>query len=354
MSTAEPRIARPRRAPQASAPLPVRRSTPSALLRSLFLLVGLASLFVGSLGCQTFSHAQAESEYSPSEGILEIVAVLRRHIPDDTYHFPTAVDFSGRNVYRASLLRLEAIERADSDAFRSGYLDTVVAFSKARSLERLRAYDLAAQYYEYCGRLPGALQSDALESLSIVSRIDEALAIGIDLSDPMADAGLIPLPLDPLAVRVELDQRLARLSLILEDVRETHYRWVVQEEIERTDIVRAIYFTKMRAVIDDGSLIALHELQRVVSRHGNSKNRLRHLLRLADYYVELSREYLVAVPPESLNFDPARFREMSDAAIQLYEVVASHDGYPEKLEATRSLEAFLALTLTIDADRFDS
>jgi len=67
----------------------------------------------------------------------------------------------------------------------------------------------------------------------------------------------------------------------------------------------------------------------------------------------LSREYLAAVPPESLGFDPARFRELVDAAIRLFELVASHDGRPEKLEAARSLEAFLALTLSVDADRFD-
>jgi hypothetical protein len=325
----------------------------SSASRVAVVLISLLSVF-GSLGCQTFSRKQAEAEYSPSEGILEIVAVLRRHIPDDTYRFPPAVDFSGRNVYRASLLRLENIERADSDAVRSGYLDSVLTFAKARSLERLRAYSLAAQQYQECARHPGELREIALESFSIVTRIQNAVAIGIDLTDPLADTGLVPLPLDPVLVRLGLDDRLARLSAILEDVRDTHYRWVVQEEIERADVIRAIYFSKMRAVLEDGSLVALQELQRVASRHGSSKNRLRHLLRLADYYVRLSREYLAAIPPESLGFDPARFRELSDAAIQLYELVASHDGRPEKLEATRSLEAFLALTLTIDADRFDS
>lgn len=320
------------------------------ILPSLFLVF----LLLGNYGCKSFSRKQAEAEYSPSEGILEIVAVLRRHIPDDTYHFPPAVDFSGRNVYRASLLRLENIERADSDAVRSGYLDTVLNFSKARSLERLRAYDLAAQHYQECARHPSELQEIALESAVIVTRIDEALELGIDMLDPLAEAGRAPLPLDPDFVRLTLDERLARLSTILEDVRDSHYQWIVQEEIERADVVRAEYFSKMRGVLDDGSLVALQELQRVATRHGASKNRLRHLLRLADYYVRLSREYLMAIPPESLGFDPARFREISDAAIQLYELVASHDGRPEKLEATRSLEAFLALTLRVDADRFDS
>ena len=119
-------------------------------------------------------------------------------------------------------------------------------------------------------------------------------------------------------------------------------------------MIRAAYFERMRGVLEDGSLVALQEHQRVVMRHGASKNRLRHILNLADYYVTLCREYLAAVPAESLDFDPARFRELSDAAIQLFELVASHDGRPEKLEATRSLEAFLALTLSIDSDRFDS
>lgn len=305
-------------------------------------------------GCQTFSRKQAEAEYAPSEGILEIVAVLRRHVPDDTYRFPPAVDYTGRNVYRASLLRLENLERAESDAVRSGYLDAVLLFAKARALERLRAYDLAAQHYQECARLPGDLRDPALEGAAIAARIARALTVGIDLEDPLSEASLTPLPLDADGVRVALDERLARLSAALDDVRDSHFRWIVQEEIERTDVIRAVYFEKMRAVLPDGSLLALQELQRVVQRHGASKNRLRHILRLADYYVRLSREYLTAVPPESLEFDPARFRELSDAAIQLFELVASHDGRPEKLEATRSLEAFLALTLTIDADRFDS
>ena len=154
-------------------------------------------------------------------------------------------------------------------------------------------------------------------------------------------------------MRIDLDERIARLSSLLEEVRDSHYRWIVQEEIERADWIRAQYSIATRAVVEDGTLFALQELQRVVTRHGASKNRLRHLLRLADFYETLSREYLAAVPAESLEFDPARFSELVDAAIRLFELVASHDGRPEKLEATRSLEAFLALTLSVDADRFD-
>jgi hypothetical protein len=319
----------------------------------LALLFAIPTLFVASQGCSSFSAKQAEAQYSPTQGILEIVAVLRRHVPDDTYRFPPAGDFSGRNVYRASLLRLESLERTEANAIRSGYMDDVIAFGKARALERLRAFDLAAQHYRKSARLSSEFRPAALESAAVCERIDQAVAIGIDLVDPLADGGVAPLSLDSAAVRAGLDERIARLSNLLEEVRDSHYRWIVQEEIERADWIRAQYSVSTRAVSEDGTLFALQELQRVVTRHGASKNRLRHLLRLADFYEMLSREYLAAIPPESLEFDPTRFRELVDAAIRLFELVASHDGRPEKLEATRSLEAFLALTLRVDADRFD-
>ncbi|MFK7897844.1 MAG: hypothetical protein AB8G23_18560 [Myxococcota bacterium] len=318
------------------------------------LALGLGLVFSLSLGgCNTFSAKQEEAIYSPTEGVLETVAVLRRHVPDDTYRFPPANDFSGRNVYRASLLRLESLQRAEADALRSGYLDSVIFFAKARALERLRAFDLAAQQYRESAELSSELAETAQVSAAICDRLHLASQIGIDLADPLADGGGRPRSLDPEVVRVDLDERVTQLSILLEEVQDSHYRFLVQEEIERADQIRAQYFVELRPVLQDGALIALQELQRVATRHGASKNRLRHLLRLADFHALLAREYLAAIPPESLTFDPAKFRELVEAGIQLYELVAGHDGRPEKLEATRSLEAFLALTLSIDADRFD-
>ena len=58
--------------------------------------------------------------YRPAENVLEVVSVLRAHISDDTYRFESAHDFTGRNVYRSSLLRLENLERLHGDALRAG------------------------------------------------------------------------------------------------------------------------------------------------------------------------------------------------------------------------------------------
>jgi len=105
-------------------------------------------------------------------------------------------------------------------------------------------------------------------------------------------------------------------------------------------------------VLADGDVRAVAEAQRVVVRHADSKNLNRHLLSLADLYADLAVEYADEHPPAGLSFDPARFQELIDAGSRLYEMVANQDGTPEKLEASRRLEAFLAFALAIDNDRF--
>ena len=98
---------------------------------------------------------QPDPRYRPAENVLEIVAVLRRYVPDDTYRFEPARDFTGRNVYRASLLRLENLERIHGDALRAGHMDDVLAFAKGRALERLRAFELAAKSYRRAAKRDG-------------------------------------------------------------------------------------------------------------------------------------------------------------------------------------------------------
>ena len=98
------------------------------------------------------SPPEIESRYQPSANALEIVAVLNRHVPDDTYRFEPARDFTGRNVYRSSLLRLENLERAEPESLQAGHLQGVIAFSKARALERIRAFELAARQYRIAAR----------------------------------------------------------------------------------------------------------------------------------------------------------------------------------------------------------
>ena len=148
------------------------------------------------------------------------------------------------------------------------------------------------------------------------------------------------------------EQRSGRLESLERVAEGTHHVYVVREEIERTDMARAEYFVALRQILPDGDVRAAAELQRLVTRHRESKYINRHLLALAELYEELAVEYVDANPPESLHFDPVRFQELIEATSRLYEVVAGQDGTPEKLEAARKLEAFLAFALRVDRDRF--
>ena len=336
------------------APLEARGGAP-ALHRApgcarAWLAAALAATFAA--GCATPAERKDAAVYGPTESVLELVAVLRRHVADDTYRFPPATDFTGRNVYRATLIRLENLERVHAETLRAGHMDGVVAFSKARAMERLRAYDLAAQHYRLAGQRDELLRADAERSAAFCERLHAAVQLGIDLVDPLASAGAAPMPADPESVAAGLEERTAALDALRGRTPAAHYEPLVLQEIERADVTRARYFTTMRFALPDGHVRAVGEWQRTVTRHGASQLYLRHLLELADLYEALARDYVEAIPPESLRFDPPKFQELTEAAAQIYRRVASEDGTPEKLEAARNLEAFLAFTLRVDRDRF--
>lgn len=325
------------------------------MTRLLTLSLTVFLLCTVGIGCKSPTKKKLEANYGPTESVVEVVAVLRRHVPDDTYRFPPATDFTGRNVYRSTLLRLESIERIHADPLRSGYMDPVIHFSKGRSLERLRAYDLAAAQYREAAQRNSPLKDEAARSAQVCKRIHEAVGIGIQKVNPLDhDSASATDPEDPQPEQVtrELDERVALLSFLQDEEEQTHYRYVIQEEIEHADHVRAAWFSARRYQIPNGQLRALAELQRVVRRHAGSKNNLQHMLDLAGLYNHLAHEYVDAIPPSSLEFDPALFQDLVDPATRLYEAVASHDGTTAKLEASRKLEAFLAFTLTVDRDRF--
>ncbi len=295
------------------------------------------------------SSPEPNPRYRPAESVLEVIAVLRRHVPDDTYRFEPAHDFTGRNVYRSTLLRLESMEHIHGESLRASQMDGVVAFAKGRALERVRAYDLAADTYLLSAALDAELATEAQQSADVCTALEEAtsLAVGLDdLADPSAVSSDANSELARYAVR---SQRLEELLRVTEG---THYEYVTREEIERTDLARAEYFVAMRQILPQGDVRAAAELEHLVTHHPTSKYANRHVLKLAQLYEAIAVEYVGAHPPESLSFDPVRFQEFIDSTSRLYEVVASQDGKPEKLEASRRLEAFLAFALRVDRDRF--
>ncbi len=306
----------------------------------------LASFACGAafaLACA--SELPPDPRYQPAESILEVVAVLHRHVPDDTYRFEPARDFTGRNVYRASLLRLENLERAHAEQLRAGSFDEVIAFAKGRALERIRGFDLAARSYRRAAQSGGSLKLEALRSAALCDALSEAVTI----APAPAETGA---PTSREAALERFATRAALLGELATEARGTHYEAVLKQELERADEERARFLVSLRALYADGDVRALSALQQVVVDYRDSKNNNSHLLALADLYATLAEAYVEAYPPESIAFDPPRFEELVESAARIYESVSNQDGAPEKLEAARRLEAFLAFTLKVDRDRF--
>ncbi len=319
--------------------------------RGALIGVALLTLAGGPPAWAAPSDTELDPAYEPAKGILEIVATLRRHIPDDTYRFEPARDLSGRNVYRASLTRLENMEQLHAEALRAGHMDEVIAFAKARALERLRAFDLASESYRAAARFEGTLAQEARRGAAMCEGLSEASRIGFERGRPGVGGRSEEAPGDPDAALREYDTRVALLEALLDEAGTSHFEAIVREELERADLARAGYFEARRQLSPSGDVRSLAERQRLVTRHRDSKNANRHMLALADLYATLAREYVEARPPESLWFDPPVFQDLVDGAAKLYEVVANQDGTSEKLEAARRLEAFLAFTLRVDRDR---
>ncbi|MFQ5513009.1 MAG: hypothetical protein ACE5FG_01120 [Myxococcota bacterium] len=292
-------------------------------------------LLLATLLLACASTKEPDPLYAPTENVLEALAVLRLHIDDDTYRFPPARDFTGKNVYRAVLSRIESLEELHEEKYRSGYLVDVLLFAKGRALERLTEFELAARHYERVVHLGSPLREAAARAQRICEKLHQTSQIAPASGETPGEA------------MAHFDRRRYLLEQLIDQVQGTHYEAIVHEEIERTDRLAAQYFAA-RALIEPWlDVIALQQYRNLVQSHSESKNRNRNLLDLADQYAALSKRYVARHPPRSLRFDPATFDEYAFGATRLYETVSQQDGAVEKIEASRKLEAYLAFTLQV-------
>jgi tetratricopeptide (TPR) repeat protein len=294
---------------------------------------------LAALGAACATSPPASPADEPTQDVLEVVAVLRLHVDDDTYRFAPARDVSGRNVYRATFERLESLEAAHAEKLSTGYLTDVVWFAKGRALERIGEYKLAAMHYSRVAELDSELADSARG--------------GRDVCERLATATTPATPRDPTAQQVADDwtKRRAALQELRQDAGATHWRFVVDEELERGDAAESSWFSAQALADPRLESTAVQRAQQLVEVHRQSKNRNRNLLALADLYAELSRRYARRFPPPSLGFDPATFDEYAHGATRIYEVVAQQDGTVEKLEAAHKLEAYLSYTLQVHEDK---
>ena len=263
----------------------------------------------------------ATGAFAPYEDVLEVVAELTWHLRDDIYRFPLPKDPTGHDVYRLSLHRLE-----NWDKRFPGRLRDVTYFARAEALERLGGYAAARDLYAKVAAMPSPLATKAAE--------------GEKRAGTFADAAALP------ETGPELDATLTALRAKLDAWAGLHTRWagttfepVVQVEEERLERRTARLVVEHRQLLDNGTATAERSLRFMIEKHADSKLLPDHILRLADLYAEVTRDY-VEQNERPLTFEEAEFVRRADLALDTYRKVAMWDGAPEKPEAQARFTAF--------------
>jgi len=263
----------------------------------------------------------ATGAFAPYEDVLEVVAELTWHLRDDIYRFPPPKDPTGHDVYRLSLHRLE-----NWDKRFPGRLRDVTSFARAEALERLGGYAAARDLYAKVAAMPSPLASKAAEGEKRAGTFADAAGLpetGVDL-----DATLT-------ALRTKLDA----WATLLTRWAGSPYEPIVMVEEERLERRTARLVVEHRRLLDDGPGTAERSLRFMVEKHADSKLLADHILRLGDFYAELTRDYLDA-NGRPLAFQESEFVRRADRALDTYRKVAMWDGSPEKPEAQARFAAF--------------
>jgi hypothetical protein len=285
-------------------------------MRTLGALLVCASVLV-----RPAAAGDATGAFAPYEDVLEVVAELTWHLRDDVYRFPPAKDPTGHDVYRLSLHRLENWEKRFP-----GRLRDVTSFTRAEALERLGGYAAARDLYGKVAALPSPLAARAAEGTTRASAFADAAAM--PEAGPDLDATLS-------ALRAKLDAWAALLTRH----EGTPFEPIILVEEERLERRTARLVVEHRRLLDDGAATAERSLRFIVEKHADSRLLPDHILRLADLYADLARDY-VEDHELPLEFREGEFVTRADRALDTYRKVAMWDGAPEKPEAQARFTAF--------------
>jgi len=256
----------------------------------------------------------ATGAFAPYEDLLEVLADLTWHLRDDTYRFPPPKDPTGHDLYQLALRRVENWEKRYP-----GRLRDVTGFARAEALEHLGEYQPAADLYRQVAALPSPLAEPARQGAERAGVFAGAAALPEDAPEAAGALGALRRKLDAWATVV------ARYG-------GTPWEPGALAEEERLEATAARLVVEQRRALEEGPTAAERALRFLVQKHADSKELPGHILRLADFYAELAREY-VQSHERPLAFDEDEFVRQADRALDTYRKVSTWDGAREKPEA---------------------
>jgi hypothetical protein len=265
----------------------------------------------------------ATGALAPYEDVLEVLADLSWHLHDDTYRFAAPKDPTGHDLYRLSLHRLESWEQRYP-----GRLRDVTTFGRAEALERLGEFARAAAAYGDVAGMSSPLSPRARDAA--------------DRARSFADAAALPETAADLdATLAALKHKLDAWSALVQRHAGTPFEPLALVEEERLERAAARLVVEHRRELEHGDDTAERSLRFLVEKHADSKELPAHILRLADLYADIARDYADG-HERPLAFEETQFVERADRALDMYRKVGTWDGSREKPEAQARFAAFEA------------
>jgi hypothetical protein len=265
--------------------------------------------------------ADSTGAFAPYADLIQVLADLTWHLDDDVYRFPPPRDPTGHDLYRLTLDRLRSWEQRFPDRLRD-----VTTYARAEALERLGEFAAAADAYRQVAAMGSPLAERARDGAARAADFAAAAALPEDAPDVQARLAALKAKLDAW------DKLIARFA-------GTSFQPLALVEEERLEEATAATVAAHRHLIDDGDATAERSLRFLIEKHAESKNLPAHILRLADFYAELAREY-VDQHHRPLAFDEDAFRQRAERALETYRKVATWDGSPAKPEGQGRFDAF--------------
>jgi hypothetical protein len=270
----------------------------------------------------------ATGAFAPYEDVLEVLADLTWHLPDDVYRFPAPKDPTGHDLFRLSLTRLQNWEQRYP-----GRLRDVTTFGRAEALEHLGEYAKAADLYWQVAKVPSPLADRARDGAERARLFADTAAMPEDAADLNASLAALKTKLDAWAK-------------VVTQYAGTPFEAIAMVEEERLEGTAARLVVDHRRALQDGNEAAERALRFLVQKHAESKNLPAHILGLADLYADLTRDY-VAEHDRPLAFDEDEFVRRADRALDAYRKVATWDGSPDKPEAQARFAALDAYKTSV-------
>ncbi|MEN6626406.1 MAG: hypothetical protein ABFD69_09285 [Candidatus Sumerlaeia bacterium] len=257
---------------------------------------------------------------------------LKLFLVQDPYGRAPGTDLEGRNIYRVSLKRLDALKGLTGPE----YAD-ILAFARGECLERLGRWPEAAAAFEEAAGRQTRLAATARDRAANARRM-------VELTGRAAADNTLEGYLNDLTV---IERRLGEW---IDQKPPYPYESLARVERERAQEDHLRILMENRLVLKDGVSRAAAQAAALVDRNAQSWRVNQNRLLQGELFETLARDFTAANRPEGTDFDPeGPWANWVARAREAYRQVAQADGDPAKPEGQARLRVLDTYAMRVKA-----